>query len=257
MATDKELAPLADLLTVQLSQEGVQLVESSQLDAVLQEQELSASGLTDRANLVKVGRLVRADAFVLLSLEKGDKEQMESLARLRESGDLPKDLTVKSTLENLVRLRVSETVHGIRLLDTFEAWDPRKAIAVAGALSARLKSVVDKLKLPAGQAVAVGIVGVRRMILGDEYQWLCQALAGALSARLSAEPRIVVLEREDLDLLMQEKALTSRRAGRLLAFGGADRRPALSGRQEHGAEAGPSGRREQGRRHGHGAGQRR
>ena len=31
----------------------------------------------------------------------------------------------------------------------------------------------------------------------------------ALSARLSAEPRIVVLEREDLDLLLQEKGLTA------------------------------------------------
>jgi hypothetical protein len=42
---DKELGPLAALLTAQLSQEGVKLVERKQLDAVLQEQALSAAGL--------------------------------------------------------------------------------------------------------------------------------------------------------------------------------------------------------------------
>ncbi len=182
--TEEELAPLADLLTAQLSHQGVQLVERKQLDAVLQEQALSAAGLTDRATLVKVGALVRADAFVLLSLEKGEKA-------------------------DLLRLRVVETVYGVRLVDTFEEWDARKVDATAAALGGTLKGAVDKLKLPSGQVVAVGIIGVRRTILGDEYQWLCRALAGALSARLSVEPRIVVLEREDLDLLMQEKGLTS------------------------------------------------
>ena len=133
---------------------------------------------------MKVGALVRADAFVLLSLEKGEKG-------------------------SLLRLRVVETAYGVRLVDTFEEWDARKVDATAAALGGTLKGAVDKLKLPSGQVVAVGIIGVRRTILGDEYQWLCRALAGALSARLSVEPRIVVLEREDLDLLMQEKALTS------------------------------------------------
>ena len=182
--TDKELSPLAALLTAQLSQEGVKLVERKQLDAVLQEQALSAAGLTDRATLVKVGALVRADAFVLLSIEKA------------EGGAL-------------LRVRIAETAHGVRLLDAFESWDARKADDAVGALAGRLKGVVEKLKLPAGQVVAVGIIDVRRTLLGDEYQWLCRALRSALSARLSVEPRLVVLEREDLNLLMQEKALTS------------------------------------------------
>ena len=186
--TDAQLAPLADLLTAQLSQEGVQLVERKQLDAVLQEQELSAAGLTDRANMVKVGKLVRADAFVLLSLEA--------------TGRMP-----------VVRLRVAETAHGIRLLDTFSAWAPAKAQEAAGAMAAGLKGVVDKLEMPPGQVVAVGIMDVRRSLLGDEEQWLCLSLKAALSARLSVEPRIAVLERDDLDLLMQEKALTSGEQG--------------------------------------------
>ena len=184
--TDKELSPLAALLTAQLSQEGVKLVERKQLDAVLQEQALSAAGLTDRATLVKVGALVRADAFVLLSLQKG------------EAKDAPA----------LLHVRVAETAHGVRLLDTFEAWDPRKADEAAGAMAGRLKGVVEKLKLPADQVFAVGIMDVGGGIPGQQFGEFGRDLKIALSVRLSVEPRLVVLERDDLDLLMQEKELT-------------------------------------------------
>ena len=190
--TDKELAPLADLLMAQLSQEGVQLVERKQLDAILQEQELSAAGLTERVNLVKVGRLVRADAFVLLSVEKG------------------KDAS-------LLRVRVAETAHGVRLLDALTAWDAQQALEAAGALAGSLKGVVDKLRLPAGQVMAVSIMRVNAgPDLPPEDKWLPEGLRGALSARLAAEPRVVVLEREDLDLLRQEKDLTAGEHGAFL-----------------------------------------
>ena len=150
--TDKELAPLAALLTAQLSQEGVRLVERKQLDAVLQEQALSAAGLTDRANLVKVGALVRADAFVLLSLEKAEK------------GDL-------------LRVRVAETAHGVRLMDACDAWDPQKADATAALLDGKLKGLVAKLGLPPGQVIAVGIMDVAdsSQDMRDTQQLRCRA----------------------------------------------------------------------------------
>ena len=189
--TDKELAPLAALLTAQLSQEGVRLVERKQLDAVLQEQALSAAGLTDRANLVKVGALVRADAFVLLSREEA------------EGGDL-------------IRLRVAETAHGVRLLDALEEWDPKEVEAAAALLSGQIKGAVAKLSLPPGKLTAVGIVSIHRVQLGPDKEWVARTLEIMLSARLSLQPGIVVLEREDLERLREENLLTRGEAGGLL-----------------------------------------
>ena len=188
--TDNELAPLADLLTAQLSQEGVKLVERKQLDAVLQEQALSTAGLTDRANLVKVGRLVRADAFVLLSVEKGEKA-------------------------SLLRVRIAETVHGIRLLDALEAWEPGKVEETGRLLREELQGAVSDLKVPSGKLTAVGLVGFHRVELGADKEWMVRVLQSMLAARLSRQLGVVVLEREDLERLREEKLLTEGEPGGL------------------------------------------
>ncbi len=182
VATDKSLEPLGDLLTAQLSQDGVQLVERQQLDAVLQEQALSASGLTDRATLVKVGRLVRADAFVLLSLEKGQKG-------------------------SLLRVRVAETGSGARLMDSLLPWDPTAAQPLAGALAGKVKDLAAKLALPPGQVVAVAEIPLMNAWTPLGHRDVEDPIRTALTARLSANPRIIVMEREDLYLLLKEKAL--------------------------------------------------
>jgi hypothetical protein len=189
--TDKELGPLADLLTAQFSQEGVQFVERKQLDAILQEQALSAAGLTDRANLVKVGQLVRADAFVLLSLEKGPEQ------------------------ESLIRVRIAETAHGIQLVDTFEAWDPKAVAETGRLLVGELQGAVSDLKLPPGRLTAVGVVGFHRVELPADKEWMVRAVQTMLAARLSRQPGVVVLEREDLERLREEKLLTEGEAGGL------------------------------------------
>ena len=191
VATDAELAPLAALLEVQLSQGGIRLVERAELDRILQEQELGAAGLTKRDALVKLGRLLRADAFLLLSVEAKPKEEGGKKA------------------EGLLRVRLAETVRGIRLLDTYAAWDPEKVEEAAGQVAGRVASAAAKLTLPPGELVPVGIVDIHRVLLGEERQWVCRALKTMLSSRLSREPRIVVLEREDLKLLMGEKELTA------------------------------------------------
>ncbi len=193
--TDKELAPLADLLTAQLSQKGVQLVERKQLDAVLQEQALSAAGLTDRATLVKIGALVRADAFVLLSLERG------------ETANAPEQL----------RVRVPETHHGVRLMDVLQPWDKRKGEETAGELAVRVKALAQKLALPPGQLTPVGILEPWYYRWSDPaLQALTDRIKTVLSVRLSSDPHVVVLEREDLDLLVQEKVLTAGEKGGFL-----------------------------------------
>ncbi len=197
--TDPELSPLSSLLEVQLSRQGLSLVERSELDRILQEQELSAAGLVDRAALLTVGRLVRADAFLLLSLEVAPKE-----------GDEP---------EGLLRVRLVETAHGVRLLDWFAAWRPDEAEEAAAGICETALGAISKLKLPPGELIPIGIVDIHRVQLGEEHQWVCRALTTMLSSRLSKEPRVVVLEREDLKLLMEEKQLTEGEEGRFWGSG--------------------------------------
>lgn len=197
--TDPELSPLSSLLEVQLSRQGLSLVERSELDRILQEQELSTAGLVDRAALLTVGRLVRADAFLLLSLEVAPKE-----------GDEP---------EGLLRVRLVETVHGVRLLDWFAAWRPDEAEEAAAGICQTALGAISKLKLPPGKLIPIGIVDIHRVQLGEEHQWVCRALTTMLSSRLGKEPRIVVLEREDLKLLMEEKQITEGEEGRFWGSG--------------------------------------
>ena len=70
-------SPLVSLLEVQLSNnKNIKLVERAQIDKILQEQQLSAAGLWDRNNAIKVGQLLRADAFIILSLENQTEKDL-------------------------------------------------------------------------------------------------------------------------------------------------------------------------------------
>jgi len=78
-ALDLYKSPLASLLEVRLSQrEGIQLLERTQIDKILQEQKLSVAGLVEREQLIKVGRLLRADGLLLLSIENA-KDELDNL----------------------------------------------------------------------------------------------------------------------------------------------------------------------------------
>lgn len=58
---------ISDLLAVELTSPGFELVEREQIDAVLAEQQLARSfGAVGTANRVQLGQLLHADALVLL-----------------------------------------------------------------------------------------------------------------------------------------------------------------------------------------------
>ncbi|MBN2588348.1 MAG: hypothetical protein JXA96_00680 [Sedimentisphaerales bacterium] len=58
---------MVSLLQVELSQkDGIKLLERAEIDKILEEQQLSASGLQDRNSIMKIGQLLRADAFIIL-----------------------------------------------------------------------------------------------------------------------------------------------------------------------------------------------
>lgn len=179
-------SPLISLLEVELSQkDGIRLLERTAIDKILEEQQLSATGLLDRNTTIKIGKLLRADAFIILSTESQSKE----------SGDL-------------IRVRVSETAHGLRLVDSFEQSKSSNPKETVERIVQKIKSVLNKINQPDEKLIPIGIVDIHRVQLGEQYKMLERTLPTMLSVRLSLEPQIIMLEREDLKVLLDEKLRT-------------------------------------------------
>jgi hypothetical protein len=188
-AFDLHKSPLVSLLEVRLSQrEDIHLLERTEIDKILQEQKLNLAGLLERNTAVRVGRLIHADALLLLSIEnhQGNKQNEKAL----------------------LRIRLVETAHGLRLLDSFEQSDSAKLEETAARIAENTVAVAGKLLVPTDAAIPVGIVDIHRVQLGNRHQSLARTLPVMLSVRLSKEPRIIMLEREDLKILYDERLLT-------------------------------------------------
>ena len=104
---------------------------------------------------------------------------------------------------------MAETAHGLRLLDRFEELESSKFEEVTERIIENIVTIMDKLNTAAGPAVLVGIVDIHRVQLSARHHLLERALPVLLSVRLSREPEIIMLEREDLKLLLDEKWLTN------------------------------------------------
>ncbi|MBU0534294.1 MAG: CsgG/HfaB family protein [Candidatus Omnitrophica bacterium] len=202
LGTISELSDLCALVEAGLFQKGINLVERAKIDSILKEQKLTASGLVDRDNLIKLGQLLRADGFLLISIEEEQKEIK----------DKPQEKALP-----ILRIRLIDTAYGLRFLDTFEEWDSTKLKETAERITENVSAIAPKLILPPDKAIPIGIVGIHRVELDERYQWLTRALPTMLSARLNKEPRIIMLEREDLKMLLDEKLLTQ---GKDTAFWG-------------------------------------
>ena len=185
-AQDLDKSALISLLEVELSQkDSIRLLERAAIDKILDEQQLSAAGLLDRNTTIKIGKLLRADAFIILSLE----------SQTQDANDL-------------IRVRVSETAHGLRLLDYFEQSDSKNPKESAERIIKKIETVINKINQPDEKLIPVGIVDIHRVQLGEKYKMLERTLPVMLSVRLSLEPQIIMLEREDLKALLDEKLMT-------------------------------------------------
>ena len=185
-ASNLDRSPLVSLLEAQLSQtQSVKLLERAAIDKVLEEQRLSAAGLLDRSTTIKIGKLLRADAFIILSLENHSQDA-----------------------NDLIRVRLAETAHGLRLLDYFEQLNSMNPLEAVARIIQKTQSVLEKINQPDTKLIPVGIVDIHRVQLGEQYKMLERTLPVMLSVRLSREPQIIMLEREDLKVLFDEKLMT-------------------------------------------------
>ncbi|MBN1972604.1 MAG: hypothetical protein JW787_03125, partial [Sedimentisphaerales bacterium] len=68
--------------------------------------------------------------------------------------------------------------------------------------------LLNKINQPDEKLIPIGIVDIHRVQLGEQYKMLERTLPVMLSVRLGLEPQIIMLEREDLKVLLDEKLRT-------------------------------------------------
>jgi hypothetical protein len=198
VAADPQCATLAEMLTVELTRwPEVELVERDQIQRVLDELKLQASGLTETTGVQRFGAVTRADAILLL----------EKVAPVPVPG---------------LRLRLVETRTSVRLLDVLlPAGDMETEVRV---LSEALKRGSSKLAIPEERRRYVGVLMVKSEEPGEALKPFCRTLTALVEAELQRRPEVIVLERGQLQRLTAERDLTGaelqlRSAARLLEAG--------------------------------------
>ena len=184
-ATGSEgLQSLADLVTATAQpSDGLQLLERSEIQAVLAEQENATDGLTDPARAVAVGKMLSVDLFAVL---KNDPEG--------------------------VGLVVYDGRSGVRLVD--QALPGKTAVEQATGTAEGLELALAKKR---SKAHPVCLLTVRNADLGSSMDCFCDGIGQILLRRLLTSAQVTVLERQYLDQVNKERLLpTSRLASPLI-----------------------------------------
>ncbi len=179
---DVQRSGLTNLLTVELSKiDGIELVEREAIDKVLGELSLSAAGLVNPQKMLKLGKLVSAEAILFIEHKR-------------------------ATTPDAVRVRLIETRTGIRLVDFFvSAGKPEQQIA---GLMGRLRDAKQKLRCPLDKRCYVGVLTMQGGQPRADLKPTTRALKALVEHDLGRLPRVVVLEREQLPRLRDERDLT-------------------------------------------------
>jgi len=160
--------------------EKIVLVEREAIHAVLSEHKLNVPGLIDPAKAIQLGRLIAADAFVLVEM-----------LRTKDS--------------ELVRLRLVESRTGIRLSDDVFA---SELIADDESYIDSLRASLDKLNLATSKRRYVSVLGLKSEEPGRGLNTQANATKVLLEQDLLRLDNVIVIERRQLELLTAERNLT-------------------------------------------------
>ena len=195
-----ELRALADLLTADLSaRPEVALLERSDIDRVLREQELVAASLAD-AKAFSLGKLLGANALILLRTEaRPDKKQA-------------------------ARCKIVAVGPGV-ILDSFGTpWPAKDERAWVGSVGDALARQLDKLRVPPERALLLSVPKMKSSFRTAVTRDLESSFHSVLIERLLHEPDVFVVERQEISTVVAEKNMeiadaTALRAGRILVAG--------------------------------------
>lgn len=185
---------VGDLISAELSKvDGLELVERADIDKIIKEKELSAAGLVRPESRMQIGKLLSAEALVLVA----------SRAPAPANGQRPQD---EGHAPSVTRIRVVETRSGIRVLDVVISSSPTTE-ELAGAM-AQLVRARETLRRPAAARHYLGILGFTSEDLGTEEDSNIRALNVLVESELGRLSDVIVMERSDLDQLRKESDLS-------------------------------------------------
>jgi hypothetical protein len=167
------------LLTVELSRQSIALLERAEVDRVLREQELSLAGLSS-GQMVQLGALLGADGLVFLKTEMvGGKEVLA------------------------VRL---VAVHPGVIVGAWQENSPPADLAEwSRATTAVVTALLPKLQVTREAAIPISVVNLRATRARAEAAGIESELTLLLIHRLAHEPALFILERNQMDVLLNEK----------------------------------------------------
>lgn len=176
-----EVSPAADVLTATLSGNGkIQLLERDEIEKVYREQGMSEANRDD----LKLGRLLGADGLLLLNV-----------VRTRQATNLT--------------ARLIAVKPGVVLTDGSFPWPLKDTTQWAQSAATYLDSFLPKLTVLAKDAIPISVVNLRAAIQSGEEQEAERELKLLTIQRLSQERQFFVLERQKMQLLGEEKTLSS------------------------------------------------
>lgn len=179
--TAPELTPVTDQVLAAMSNDsGVEFLERANIEAVLKERKLTAAGLTG-SNLADLSKAIHADLFAVITAKPGQKGKKEAVV----SG-----------------LIVYDARNGFRLVNVvLSEQDAVKEIVE------RLRQAQDIIKHPEKQ-ILLSIVTVRDAGVPEKHKYRMAFITAELDRQLSSIPGVVMLERDYLDSVNQERKIT-------------------------------------------------
>jgi hypothetical protein len=204
---------LPDLLTVKLGAEpGLTLVERDEIAAVLKELTVDqAVGALDQAlapdaagQRLKLGKLLKADALILLAEEQGPRSRDSG-----QSGGVQADVVPPSAApgrlhdsQQFVRVVISDTAVGARLSTDFLPFAAGDMDKLAEQIVALVRDT--RRRFPHGVQRIVGVPSFVSRDLTHDYDYLQDQLAYVLQSGLAAWPGQAVLEVEEARAIQRE-----------------------------------------------------
>lgn len=178
--TSPELIPLADQVLAEMTTEpGMEFVERTNIAKILAERKLTASGLTGE-NIVSLDQTVAADIFAVIS------------AKPAKGGATASGLIVYSAR------------NGFRLVNT-NLPEANTVSVIVKCLKQSVKTLAHPDKL-----LWLSVAAVREVGIPERLKYRAAYIAVELERRLGGIPGVVVLERDNLGSVNQERELTGR-----------------------------------------------
>ncbi len=198
-----QAAPVADLLCLAVSTTpGLALLEREKVDALLAEHRLGllAEGLGDRESLVKAGRLLDAEAILVLDTSTN-----------AAAGD--QYVSIVYTL--------TEPQCGLKLLTETLSVDKSKP-DIEPKVAFIMERILPRLKRLRQQGEVFTLVGLMPPVSrqrDSRFDWIANALGQGMATRLAAYPSIALVDRDHTQALIKERTLVGDLPQAVLAAG--------------------------------------